>query len=309
MSEIKTVAILGATGPLGRALIPALLQNGFIVTIISRPVGKPVSDLPREITVKKSEYTDVASLTIALEGQDALVEAFNPAAAIHQGPILEAALAAGVRHIVTPDFSSDTFNPNIHEALVFENKLKAQVALETVVAANPDKLSWTAIIVGPWYDWLIEKDLFWVNKHTKTITRVGSGDQKVSVSRQGVCGEALVAVLQSPAKYHNRPAYFASHTVSTNEFTSIILDHLGLENYNVVHVPLEELSVQAQGLWNEDTANGVVNRLATQAYPLLVMVALMNEDNRYETDFSHKVEAGWEESNEALTENLRRILG
>jgi nucleoside-diphosphate-sugar epimerase len=296
------------TGPLGGALIPSLLRNGFTVAVVSRPNGKSSSGLPSEVIVKTSEYTDVATLVVALEGQDALVEAFNPASAIHQGPILEAALAAGVRHIITPDFSSDTFNPNVHETLLLENKLKAKKVLKVVVAAHPNTLSWTAIIVGPWYDWLIEKDYFWVNKHTKTITCVGSGDQKVSISRYEVCGEALVAVLQSPAKYRNRPAYFANHTVSTNELISIVKDHLGLEGWNTVHVPLDELSVQAHGLWDKDTADGVVNRLATKAYPLLATVAMMNEENRYEADFSHKLEAGWEQDIEVLVEKLRRIL-
>jgi nucleoside-diphosphate-sugar epimerase len=300
--------LIQGTGPLGGALIPSLLRNGFTVTVISRPNGTSLSSLPSQVIVKTSEYTDVTSLVVALEGQDALVEAFNPASAIHQGPVLEAALAAGVSHIITPDFSSDTFNPNIRETLVFENKLKAKQVLEAVVAAHPNTLSWTAIIVGPWYDWLIENDYFWVNKHTKTITCVGSGDQKVSISRYEVCGEALVAVLQSPAKYRNRPAYFANHTVSTNELISIVEDRLGLEGWKIVHVPLEELSAQAHGLWDKDTAEGVVNRLATKAYPLLATVAMMNENNRYEADFSQKLESGWEQGSEVLVENLRQIL-
>lgn len=295
------------TGPLGGTLIPALLRNDFIVTIIARPSGISDPSLPSGVIVKRSEYTDAASLATALEGQDALVEAFNPAAAVHQGPILKAALAAGIRHLITPDFSGDTFNPNIHEAIVFENKLKAMKELEAVIAASPDKLSWTAIIVGPWYDWVIDQGYFWVNKQTRVITRYGSGNQKVSISRHAVCGEALVAVLKSPDKFHNRAAYFASHTVSTNDLISIV-ESLGLGGWKIIDVPLKDLATKARRLWDEDTANGVTNRLATKAYPMLGTLAMMNEENRYETDFSHKAEAGWDEGDDVLRENLRRVL-
>lgn len=120
------------------------------------------------MAVKSADYTDVKSLTAALQGQHALVEAFNPAAAVHQRVVIQAALAAGISHIITPDFSGDTFSDHVDEILIFEPKRSAQRELENIVAASGSRLSWTAIVVGPWYDWIIEAGIFWVNRDNDT---------------------------------------------------------------------------------------------------------------------------------------------
>ncbi|KAF6814413.1 NAD(P)-binding protein [Colletotrichum plurivorum] len=301
---IQTHNIQG-TGALGAALISSLLAANFTVTCILRPTS--TSQPPAGVATKRSDYNDVASLTAALHSQDALVEAFNPSAAVHQRTILAAALAAGVRHIITPDFSGDTFHPKASELLIFNPKIQAQRELEAVIAEAAEKLSWTAIVTGPWYDWTIAKGIFWVDKNRKVITRYGSGDQKCSVSRHALNGEALVAVLQNPEKYRNRPAYFASHTVSTNKIIDIV-NELGLEGWRVVDVPFDGLYEKAHKMWREDTEKGVVDRLNSKAYAALSTVALLDEENRYGSNFEDLAEAGWDEGEVRLREELRRLL-
>ncbi|KAF6824628.1 NAD(P)-binding protein [Colletotrichum musicola] len=302
---IKNVAILGGTGALGEALIPCLLAANFTVTCILRPTS--TSQPPAGVTIKQSDYNDLASLTAALASQDALVEAFNPSAAAHQRTILAAALAAAVRHVITPDFSGNTFHPRASELQIFNPKLQAQRELETVIAEAAGKLSWTAIVTGPWYDWTIAKGIFWVDKNRKIITRYGSGDQKCSVSRHALNGEALVAVLQNPERYRNRPAYFASHTVSTNEIIDVVKE-LRLKGWEVVDVLFDGLYEKAHKMWREDTEKGVADRLNSEAYAALSTVALLDEENRYGSNFEELVEPGWDEGEDCLREELRRLL-
>lgn len=76
---------------------------------------------------------------------------FNPTAASSQSSIVDAAIETGVRHLITPDFSSDTFNEHAAELMIFEPKLKSQEYLER--KAEEGKIAWTAIIPGPFYDW------------------------------------------------------------------------------------------------------------------------------------------------------------
>ncbi|KAK1958530.1 NAD(P)-binding protein [Colletotrichum sublineola] len=305
MPPIKKVAILGGTGALGQALIPALLEAGFDVTCVTRP-GSKGEAIPG-VGVTMADYTDIAALTEAFNNHDVVVEAFNPVGAAHQAPILKATLAAGVRHIITPDFSGNTFHPNAKDILIFAPKLLAQQELERVVAESDGKLTWTAIVTGPWYDWTIEKGIFWINKESRTIKRYGSGDQKCSMSRHALNGEALVAVLSDHEKYRNRPAYFASHTVSTNQLISII-QKLGLTGWQVVDVPFDEFENRARAMWQEDTEMSVEDRLNSKAFVALATVALLDENNRYGSDFAGKVEPGWGESEEALVDNLKRLL-
>ncbi|TDZ31078.1 hypothetical protein C8035_v001463 [Colletotrichum spinosum] len=293
------------TGSLGQALIPALLQADFDVTCILRPSSK--SEVPAGVSVKVADYTDIKSLVIALQNHDAVVEAFNPAASVHQASIIEAVAAAGVRHIITPDFSGNTFHPRASEALIFNPKLEAQRALERAVADAGERLFWTAIITGPWMDWAIEQGIFWVDRSKKVVTRYGSGDQKCSLSRHALNGEALVAVLTNPDKYRNRPAYFASFTVSTNEIIDAIRS-LELDGWEVVDVPFDEFAEKARQMWHEDTKNGVRDRLHSAAYAALSTVALLDERNRFGSDFGNHVETGCDEGNGALRETLRRLL-
>ncbi|KAK7437202.1 hypothetical protein CaCOL14_000094 [Colletotrichum acutatum] len=305
MKPIKNIAVFGANGALGEVLIPALLQADFDVTCITR-FGSQKS-LPAGVHARLSDYSNVEALTKVLEGQDAIVEAFNPAAASYQTNILQAALAAGVRHIVTPDFSGNTFHPNAKETLIFDPKLTAQRELERIVAESNGLLSWTAIITGPWYDWTIERGIFWINKEGRTITRYGSGDQRCSISRRALNGEALVAVLTNPEKYRNRAAYFASHTISTNQLIALI-DDLGLEGWKIVDVPFDGFTEKARALWREDTERGVEDRLNSRAYAALSTVALLDEDNYYGSNFENQVEPGWDEGETALKETLKRLV-
>ncbi|KAF4997111.1 hypothetical protein FDECE_12188 [Fusarium decemcellulare] len=305
MALIQNVAVLGATGPLGKTLVSALLAAGFQVTCVTRPDSDHV--FPDRVIAKSARYTDIRALTTAFENQDAIVEAFNPAAAVYQASIVEAALAAGVQHIVTPDFSGNTFNRNVSELLIFDTKRRAQRHLESVVAASGNRLSWYAIVVGPWYDWTIEKGLFWIDRQRRVITRYGSGNQRYSVSRLALSGEALVAVLRDPERYRNRAAYFASHTVSTKQLIAII-DDMGLQGWSVVDASLDGYFEEAKRLWEQDTENGVENRLASKAYEMFATIALLDEDNRYGSDFSDKVKFGWDEGEDALRENLKKLL-
>ncbi|TFB04244.1 hypothetical protein CCMA1212_004101 [Trichoderma ghanense] len=307
MSSIKTVAVLGASGNVGKVAVPALLSAGFVVTIIARP--ESTSTYPKGLAVKKSSYDDLNTLTQALQGQDALVEAFNPAAAEHQGVIVRAALAAGVKRLITPDFSTDSFSPHAAEVKIFEPKHRAQGELESLTSSPDCTLTWTAIVVGAWFDWGIETGYFWIDKNKRTVTRFGSGNQKVSVSRVASAGEAIVAVLQNPDKYCNRVAYFADYAVSTNELVAMLDEISAVGEWRLVDVSLEDFKDEATALWEEDTKNGVKNRLFTKAYSMLGTAALFDEENRYDGDFSYKQEPGSGRPFESLKEDLKKLLG
>lgn len=306
MSSIKNVAIFGATGTLGHVLLTALTDAGFNVTAITRPDSSKRTTLPG-IQVKTVVYDDVIAVTAALKGQDAVIEAFNPSAAAYQDTIVKASLAAGVSHLITPDFSSDTFNPHVDEILIFEPKRKAQHELERLVRESGDKLSWTAVIVGGWYDWGIQNGAFWVNKTNRTVTRVGSGNQRYAISRLELVGKAVVNILSNPQSYRNRAAYFASHTVTTNQLIRVVKEVTD-GSWKVVDIPLEGFIDQGRKLWEQDTANQVENRVNTQAYAMLGTAALFDERNRYNGDFGDMLEVGWDEGDDVLKETLKKII-
>jgi hypothetical protein len=290
---------------LGQVIVPALLQAEFEVTIVARPGAS--QHVHTGITVKKALYGDLPAMTTALQGQHAVVEAFNPAGAAHQETIVLAALAAGVSHLITPDFSSDTFNPHADELQIFEPKRQAQQKLEELVSGSNGTLAWTAVIVGGWFDWGIKTGKFWIDQKARTITRFGSGDQKYSMSRLALTGDAVVAVLNDPARFHNKPAYFASHTVSTNQLAAIIKESCG-GGWKVIDIPLDGFVDKARVLWEQDTVKGVKDRINSPAYQMLGTAALFDEHNRYGANFGDKLEPGWDEGEDALRDNLKRLI-
>ena len=127
----------------------ALAAAGYTVTAASRTEGKKFADPVIPAIV---DYSSVDALVSLFTGQDAVIEAFPPNAAHRQPTIVEACVKAGsVKHIITPDFAGDTFNPNITELPLYVPKVESQKQLEEKIRGTD--LTWSAIITGGWYDW------------------------------------------------------------------------------------------------------------------------------------------------------------
>lgn len=122
---------LQATGNVCRHIVDALLndESGSFHVRIARREGNPSPSAPTTSTRAETfdvDYTSLDSLKKLFADQHAIIEAFNPNGAVHQVNIVQAALETPtVRHIITPDFSSDTFNANCGELKIFEPKIRA----------------------------------------------------------------------------------------------------------------------------------------------------------------------------------------
>ncbi len=72
MSDIKKVAVIGATGMLGIPVTRALVAAGFSVTALVRNVEKAKCVLPPEVVLVEADVGDEDSLRRGLAGHDAL---------------------------------------------------------------------------------------------------------------------------------------------------------------------------------------------------------------------------------------------
>ncbi len=72
MSPIKTIAVIGATGMLGRPVAIALAEAGFTVTALVRDPQSAARVLPPSIRLLEADVRDEASLRRGLEGQQGL---------------------------------------------------------------------------------------------------------------------------------------------------------------------------------------------------------------------------------------------
>ncbi len=110
---LSTIAVTGATGVIGRRLVPALLAAGAAVRVLTRQPGPPPA---ASIQSVPGDLRDPSSLATLVAGADAVVHLAGlahtalrtppqeaAAAAINVGgtrSLLQAAVAAGTRHVV-----------------------------------------------------------------------------------------------------------------------------------------------------------------------------------------------------------------
>ena len=69
------VGLLGATGFVGSALLKEALDRGHMVTAIVR---HPENLEKRALTAKAGDVYDTTSLATLIQGNDAIISAFNP---------------------------------------------------------------------------------------------------------------------------------------------------------------------------------------------------------------------------------------
>lgn len=210
------IAVVGATGNLGPSIVQALAAANFRITILSQS-GK-ATNLPSSVTVQKVDYTSPESVTAALQGIDALVS-MHPKQE-EQIPLIDAAIAAGVKRIIPSDFGSDVpGNTKTRDLPFFAGKT---ATMEYLVSAVGEKISYTHVISGLFLDWGLGVG-FPVNvKGAQPPSRiVNGGDARFSTTLLADVGQAVVGVLRNPEATRNRAVRVQSTVTSQNELLEI----------------------------------------------------------------------------------------
>ena len=96
---MTTIFMTGATGTVGRHVVPQLVRRGLSVRALVR---NPAADVPAGVDRVVGDLADPASYAPALHGVDAVYLACgnHPAQAAWENGVIDAAVAAGVRRIV-----------------------------------------------------------------------------------------------------------------------------------------------------------------------------------------------------------------
>ena len=96
---MTTLFMTGATGTVGRHVVPQLVRRGLSVRALVR---NPAADLPAGVDRVVGDLADPASYAPALDGVDAVYLSCgnHPAQAAWENGVIDAAVAAGVRRVV-----------------------------------------------------------------------------------------------------------------------------------------------------------------------------------------------------------------
>ncbi|KAI0161451.1 NAD(P)-binding protein [Xylariaceae sp. FL1272] len=212
MSAIKSVAIAGATGNLGPAIVTQLIKAGFEVTALTRQ--NSTSSLPESVKIKTVDYDSVDSLSSALENQHAVVSTLGSMALSKQLKLVQAAINAKVGRFIPSEFGSDTSHPKTSKLPVFADK----IVVANVLAEEAEKgsITYTLIRNGPFFDWAMKAGLL-LNIPEKSVALYDGGDRLFSTTTLETIGKAVVGVLKNPEATKNRGIYIQDTAVTTNQ--------------------------------------------------------------------------------------------
>ncbi|KAG5762211.1 hypothetical protein H9Q72_009692 [Fusarium xylarioides] len=250
MSPVRKVAVIGASGNVGKPTVRALLQEGFQVTGLTRASSNNI--LPQGINAVKPDYSE-ESLVKALRGHDAVV---STASGIAVGQILpfqklmvNAAIKAGVKVFVPSEFGIDTANPEAPKVIPFvQDKIDT---LDYIKTKNRE-ISWIAIVSGAMLDWGLNIPGFGgFNVAARTATLFDGGDVAYEATNLDQVGRAIAKSLKNLEITRNQHVYVNSFTVTQNDILRALEKATG-DKFQVSHGTVK-------GLWEagaEQVRNG-----------------------------------------------------
>ncbi|OIW26650.1 isoflavone reductase [Coniochaeta ligniaria NRRL 30616] len=246
---IKTVAVVGASGNVGKAVAQALLDSGFAVTAITRPTS--TSTFPSSISVRRADVTSVSDLTAALAGQDAVVAASATEFVVAGGqdPLIDAAVAAGVKRFVPGEFGHDLKRfERVPEGktlgMLLGAKAKAAQYLVEKAEANPG-FSWTGVGTSMFFDWGLDFGVLGVLAKERKATIFDSGDEVWSTSSLPFVGRAVAQALKHEEETKNKFVEVVEFQTTQNELVKAFEEELGAK-FTVTHVKTADVEKEGQ---------------------------------------------------------------
>ncbi|KAF3037887.1 hypothetical protein E8E11_001225 [Didymella keratinophila] len=209
--ELKNVAILGPGGNVGNAIIQDLLKDGqrFNIAAITRPDSKYASPKGNNITHVSADYTSLISLTSAFKGQDAVVNCITGGATQYEPSklIIDAAVAAGVKFFFANEFVGYIDSPQFQRLPEQFAGAKYRIREYLRELAAKEKISWTGLNGGPFFDMWLMKGPAGFNVAQRKARIYGTGDNTLFWTPLDFMGHAAANMLRNPDAVENRPIY------------------------------------------------------------------------------------------------------
>lgn len=225
------VAIAGATGNVGPAVLDQLSQAGFELTVLTRKDSN--SNVHKGAKVVKVDYESLDDLKQALSGHDVVVSTLNVGAVprdIHIR-LVDAAAAAGVKRFIPSEYGADTTNSKAANLPVFADKLAVQEHLKK------SGLTYSLLYTGPFLDWGIKVG-FLLDLSSPVTTLYDNGENKFSTTTLADVGRGIVGIINNLDDTKNKPVYVSSATVTQKQLLE--LSGKKVETKNVATTDLEK---------------------------------------------------------------------
>ncbi|KJJ31203.1 hypothetical protein AFLA70_544g000870 [Aspergillus flavus AF70] len=220
------IALAGATGNLGIPILKALLDAEYHVTVLSRIGGNSSKLNPHpNQTIKEADFTSVQSLIPALQDVDVVVSCLATSAIGSQNPLIDAAVAAGVKRFIPAEFGMDSLNPLSVQLPVCAPKAATQKYLLDKSNHHPE-FTFTSIANGLFLDWCLETGIILdLKQHTATL--YNGGGVPFSATKLADVAKGVLGVIEHQVETANRVVYIHSALVTQNRLIQYAKDKDG----------------------------------------------------------------------------------
>lgn len=265
-SQSRKIAILGASGTLGKPLLAALLASpaAHTITVVQRTDA--TSTFAPRVRVLKGDLFSESFLASAFTGQDVVV-LMPPLPHIIslQEPAVRAAAQVGVPYVFPAEFGPDPFAT----ALIRDNDLLQSKNRIRNLVEELGVSSWVSIVVGPWIEYGVGFGLWGVDAKARKATIWNGAEGKVNSASAKYAGEALAAALNLPeadlAKVKNGAIYTPSLRFTQRELLAAAQKLTGGE-WTVEERPVQDVVREyEEGLAKGDETAGHAKFFATHA--------------------------------------------
>ncbi|KAM0724251.1 hypothetical protein Q7P37_000133 [Cladosporium fusiforme] len=210
--SIKNVCLLGANGNVGPAVLDALVNDNFTVTVLKRSSSKSPENYPSGVKVEQvDDAFAVDDLVPIFKNQDAVVVTIKGTQVDIQKRLADAALKAGVKRFIPADFGSvDSASAHAQECVpLFKNKTTV-IEYLTQLAKDNESFSWSSLVCGHFFDW----DPAFLHVYPKEKRADIVKNLKASYSTLAQVGKATSRILQRPEVSENRVLFIQSFCVT-----------------------------------------------------------------------------------------------
>ncbi|KAL4986699.1 hypothetical protein BDW68DRAFT_197853 [Aspergillus falconensis] len=199
MTVFQRVALLGK-GSLGTVLLDQLLKANFTVTVLTRSASSATS-LPPRVALEQVDYTSIESLKTALTGHDIVISTLSLTAIPLQKPVIDAAIAVGVKRFIPAEFGAMTSDPVGRELPFHKHAVEIHEYLKE--KADAGLTEYTVFGIGVFMEMLFTTPLV-VDIGHREVRLFDGGSHPFSTSRLETVARAVVASLYNPDETRNR---------------------------------------------------------------------------------------------------------
>ncbi|APA07141.1 conserved hypothetical protein [Sclerotinia sclerotiorum 1980 UF-70] len=222
---IKKVAIAGASGQIGQAILKELLKSElFEITILTRDSTTYQTLFAPAIKIIQVDYSSLDSLTQAVTDQDAVISTISPRAIPVQKLLIDACIQAHVHRFIPSEYSYDFCNPLIQKHITHHPIFAQKLAIETYLqdqTTSTTTLSYTLLYSNPILEPSLQKNTFFhFPTHSATLTP-SSKTHPISLTTLPSLSKAIRRILTHPRETANRPIRIKDIDVTHYQLLSI----------------------------------------------------------------------------------------